>query len=124
MNFLIIKKKKNECLDDVFVFLSSLLSLRLMLKDLLLDPGWNRKLLLIVYQILKACLPDNRKIISHLVVSSSVITRLHFHIELLTKNLHYHLMKFLIRLCFDAIIQIMCFELLSFEYICIKEELE
>lgn len=32
-------------------------------------------------------------------------------------------MKFLIRLCFDAIIQIMCFELLSFEYICIKEKL-
>lgn len=31
--------------------------------------------------------------------------------------------EILIRLCFDAIIQIMCFELLSFEYICIKEEL-
>lgn len=31
--------------------------------------------------------------------------------------------EILIRLCFYVIIQIMCCELLSFEYICIKEEL-
>ena len=31
--------------------------------------------------------------------------------------------EILIRLCFDVIIQIMCCELLSFECICIKEEL-
>lgn len=32
--------------------------------------------------------------------------------------------EILIRLCFDAIIQIMCSELLSSEYICIKEKLD
>lgn len=42
MNFLIVKKKKNECLDDIFVFLSRLLSLRQMLEDILLDLAWNR----------------------------------------------------------------------------------
>lgn len=47
-----IVKEKNECLDDTFVFLSRLLPLRLMLGDILLDLVWNRKLLLIVYQIL------------------------------------------------------------------------
>lgn len=31
--------------------------------------------------------------------------------------------EILIRLCFDVIIQIMYSELLSFEYICIKEEI-
>ena len=47
-----IVKEKNECLDDTFVFLSRLLPLRLMRGDILLDLVWNRKLLLIVYQIL------------------------------------------------------------------------
>lgn len=39
------------------------------------------------------------------------------------KNFMLTFNETLIRLCFGAIIQIMCFELLSFEYICIKEEL-
>lgn len=47
------KRKKKECLDDIFVFLSKRLSLRWMLEDiLLLDLVWNRKLLVIVSQIL------------------------------------------------------------------------
>lgn len=48
------KRRRKECLDDdIFVFLSKHLSLRCMLEDiLLLDLVWNRKLLLIVSQIL------------------------------------------------------------------------
>lgn len=50
MNFLIVNKQ--ECLDDIFAFLSRLLSVGLMVEGISLNLVWHRKLSLRVYPIL------------------------------------------------------------------------